>query len=279
MAWSNDGTVHKTGIANEKETTKFLQENAHLIYGHLGVEKDNYTVRGVGGTKHKEDNVIECDDGAKVYISDKLKKKGLGGSITWINSSELMKEFYVNSTRENTLKIQSVVDEAQRVRDLPLEERAPLKDHFDKLVTEASQSFLSGLTSDEILSILKTAINKKDGKEMQILITDGKENKRYTFPFSDHPVFGLIENGYTPEIKIDKDARSGKLLFSKDSETVDVWLRFYCKTNNGQTALIDAKGRRERKAKGNSRSDWTFNLQQDGLKNLVNYMGIEPIEI
>jgi hypothetical protein len=278
MAWSNDGTVHKTGIANEKETTKFLQENAHLIYGHLGVEKDNYTVRGVGGTDNKEDNVIECDDGSKVYISDKLKNKGLGGSITWKNTSKIIKKM-IEQGRENTLKIQSVKAETERVRGLPLEERAPLKDHFDKLVTEASQSFLSGLTSDEILSILEMCIAEEDGKEMQILITDGKENKRYTFPFSDHPVVGLIENGYTPEIKIKKNARSGSILFSKDGETRDVWLRFYCKTNNGQTALIDASGRRERKIKTNSNSHWTFNLQQDGLKNLINYMGVEPIEI
>ena len=59
---------------------------------------------------------------------------------------------------------------------------------------------------------------------MEEFITDGKENKRYTFPFMDHPVVKLIENGFIASIIVKVDGSSGSIIFSKGNERVNVGL-------------------------------------------------------
>ena len=79
MSFPSDGRNHRNAIKNEHDTKEYLQGCAHLIYGD--VEEGKYIVLSKGGTKNKADNIIECDDGRIISISDKQKKNGLYNHI------------------------------------------------------------------------------------------------------------------------------------------------------------------------------------------------------
>ena len=271
MAFPNDGRNHHSALLNEDNTKTFLQKNAHKIFD--GIEKDKYSVISKGGTQNKADNVIECNGGKIVYISDKEKKKGLGGSFDYTNTSKPINTM-LNNGSECTKEIQSLLDRAKEDKKLPIEERKKLVESYRPRVKKASYEFLNSLTSDEIKTLIKNYLIEPNIK-MQELITDGKENKRYTFPFTKHPVINLINNNYTTSIKFKKDNgqnSSGHIIFSKDDKKIDIGLRMRVHTNNGVTALLDAGG-------ANNNSIFVMKFQQDGIKNLLKTIGISAIEI
>jgi len=271
MAFPNDGRNHHSALLNEDNTKTFLQKNAHKIFD--GIEKDKYSVISKGGTQNKADNVIECNGGKIVYISDKEKKKGLGGSFDYTNTSKPINTMLDNGS-ECTKEIQSLLDMTKEDKKLPIEERKKLVESYRLRIKKVSYSFLTNLSSDDILDLIKDNLIEPN-KEMQELITDGKENKRYTFPFTKHPINNFIENGYTASIKFKKDNgenSSGHIIFSKGDEEVNVGLRMRVHTNNGATALLNAGG-------SNKSSQFVIKFQQDGIKNLLNTIGVSAIEI
>tara|TARA_B110000977_G_scaffold166334_1_gene214156 strand:- start:1005 stop:1877 length:873 start_codon:yes stop_codon:yes gene_type:complete len=271
MAFPKDGSNHHSALLNEDNTKKYLQKNAHKIFD--AIEKDKYTVIPKGGTQNKADNVIECNDGKIIYISDKEKKKGLGGSFDYTNTSKPINTM-LNNGSECTKEIQSLLDRAKEDKKLPIEERKKLVESYRPRVKKASYEFLNSLTSDEIKTLIKNYLIEPN-KEMQEFISDGKENKRYTFPFMKHPVIDLIENDYTASIKFKKDDgenSSGYIVFSKGDEEVNVGLRMRVHTNNGVTALLNAGG-------SNKSSQFVIKFQQDGIKNLLKTIGVSAIEI
>ena len=271
MTFPSNGKNHHSAIKNENKTFKFLEKNAHKIYNVL--TKNNYKIIAKGGTANKADNILEYNNGKKIYISDKEKKKGLGGSFDYTNTSKPINTM-LNNGSECTKEIQSLLDRAKEDKKLPIEERKKLVESYRPRVKKASYEFLNSLTSDEIKTLIKNYLIEPNIK-MQELITDGKENKRYTFPFTKHPVINLINNNYTTSIKFKKDNgqnSSGHIIFSKDDKKIDIGLRMRVHTNNGVTALLDAGG-------ANNNSIFVMKFQQDGIKNLLKTIGISAIEI
>jgi hypothetical protein len=88
----------------------------------------------------------------------------------------------------------------------------------------------------------------------------------------DHPVVQLIEDGYVPSIDVKNGKSSGRIIFTKDDETVDCGLRIRVHTNNGATALLNAGG-------SNKSSQFVLKFQQDGVVGLLNRIGVLPIEV
>ena len=81
----SDGRNHKNAIKNELNTKAFLEENAHTIFEQLSGK--SYEVLSKGGTKFKADNIIQSSDGTIIYIPDKEKRHGLGGSYDYTNTT------------------------------------------------------------------------------------------------------------------------------------------------------------------------------------------------
>ena len=268
MSFPSDGRNHHNAIKNEHNTKEYLQDHAHLIYG--SAEEGKYIVISKGGTKNKADNIIECDDGRIINISDKQKKNGLGGSFDYTNTSKPIHTMLENDN-ECIKEIKVVLDSVKEDRKLPIEERKKLVESYRPLIKKASYEFLISLSSDDIIALIKQYLIEPN-KEMEEFITDGKENKRYTFPFMDHPVVKLIENGFIASIIVKVDGSSGSIIFSKGNERVNVGLRIRIHTNNGVTALLDAGG-------SNKSSQFVLKFQQDNIKNLLTTMGVSAIEI
>ena len=161
--------------------------------------------------------------------------------------------------------------ENEEDKKLPMEERKKLVESYRPRIKKASYAFLISLSSDDIIALIKQYLIEPN-KEMEEFITDGKENKRYTFPFMDHPVVKLIENGFTASIVVKVDGSSGSIIFSKGNEEVNVGLRIRIHTNNGATALLGAGG-------SNKSSQFVMKFQQDGIKNLLTTMGVSAIGV
>ena len=269
MSFPSDGTNHYNAIKNEISTKEFLQEHAHKIF--KVVEKGKYIVLSKGGTTNKADNIIKCDDENVIYISDKQKKKGLSiGSFDYTNTSVPIHDMLTEKS-DIVEHIQTILNNVKKVKQLPIEERKKLVDSYRKPISNASYTTLTKLQSNDIINLIKNFLIKPNEK-MEMFITDGATNERYTFSFTDHPIVKLIKSGFTPSINVKNGKSSGKIIFSKGTEKVDVGLRIRIHTNNGATALLNAGG-------SNKSSQFVLKFQQDGVAKLLTKMGISAIEI
>lgn len=258
----SDGRNHKNAIKNELNTKSFLEKNAHKIFEQLS--EKSYEVLSKGGTKSKADNIIQSSDGAIIYISDKEKRHGLGGSYDYTNTSAAIKDLGKAGKYINTLN-----DEKNEVLKKSLSERKELVDTFRDKIKDVSYQTLKSIETKELINLLeKYLINPN--KTMEMFITDGVKGKRYIFPFTNHPINNLMKNKYAPVINVKKGKSSGRILFVKNRQEVDIGLRVRIHTNNGATAYLKAGG-------SNPSAMFVLKFQQDGIKKLLKE--VNPIVI
>ena len=266
MSYPCDGRNHENGTKNEESTKTFLENNAHFIFPE--VNKGKYVVEKRGTTKYKEDNVVITDEGITIKISDKQKKKGLSGSFDYTNSSAAIKEMF-DKGEDNSFLMKKVINESKKDRKLPLNKRKKLVDDYRDKVTEASYEAVKKMTSKQITSLLETYMIKCN-RDMYMFITDAVANKRYIFPFINHPVNLLLKKGYVPSIPVKLGKASGRIIFTKGNDVQDVGLRLRVHTNNGVTSLLNAGG-------ANKTSQFVLKFQQDGIPKLIE--SVDRIEI
>jgi len=268
MSFPCDGTNHHNAISNEHSTKEYLQTNAHKIYPN--VKNGKYTVKSLGGTKNKADNIIECLDGNIIYISDKQKKQGIStGSFDYTNTSKpITRLLDINSNCISSIK--NVLIDIKEDKKLPIGDRKKLVSSYRLRVMDASYSFITNLSGNDIIELINQNLIEPN-KSMEMFITDGKTNQKYTFPFINHPVINLIETGFIPSVVIKVGKSSGKIIFTDGVVKIDIGLRIRVHTNNGVTALLNAGGT-------NKSSQFVLKFQQDGIRKLLNNMGVMPIE-
>ena len=105
---------------------------------------------------------------------------------------------------------------------------------------------------------------------MTMFITDGVNKKRYVFDFKKHPINWLVKRHFKPIIMVKNGKSSGRILFEKGKQSIDVGLRMRIHTNNGATAYLSAGG-------SNSTAMFVMKFQQDGIKKLLNE--VDPIVV
>lgn len=255
MAFPSDGRNHHSAINNENITTKFLRENAKDIFKIKG----KFSVEHKGGTINKADNVIITDDEI-ISISDKEKKKGLQGSFDYTNSSAAIKEL-IDSNNPAVKEIKNIIVSVKKDRLLEIDKRLKLVNFYRKRVKDACYQALNNLKEDDILDIINAYLINPN-KDMHILITDHKNNVRYLFPFKDHPVNKLLKEGFKLSLKIKEGSSSGRIIFSKENNEIDIGLRIRIHTNNGVNALLGT-------GNSNNSSSFVLKFQQDSILNLI----------
>ena len=266
MSFPSDGRNHKNALKNEKSTKIFLENYAYRIFSE--VNKDKYVVKGKGGTKNKADNIIITDDGVTINISDKEKRKGLGGSFDYTNTSAAIKEM-IDMGEHNSFLMKKVIDGAKKDRNLSLDKRKNLVTTYRDKVNEASYEALKKMTSKQIIRLLEKYLIQCN-RDMYMFITDGVTNKRYIFPFINHPVNSLLKKGYFPSIQIKFGKSSGRINFTKGNDVQDVGIRIRIHCNNGVTSLLNAGG-------VNTSSQFVLKFQQDDIPKLI--ASVDRIEI
>ena len=239
--FNTTGQVHFSGIKNEHESIKLLNEWA--IYSE--------EVKHFGGTKQKEDAKA-----GNQGISIKHKKGLKSGSFDWVNTSNLLHfshlteyghfdtfNAWVRVIRNSKTDLQQnsidvVRDEFNRVCNLGL-----------KLMR---QSDLQAFVTNSLFN------------DLDIVINDTKAGVLYHTPNHGLRSTQLIERGFEVEaIPSDKIATSRKLVLRRGVYTVDTGLRIRLTSNNGIKAMLGV-------SKANKSSIPVLKLQQDNIQRLVN---------
>ena len=128
---------------------------------------------------------------------------------------------------------------------------------------------LWSMDTKTLISLIKKYLIKPN-KEMTMFITDGVNKKRYVFDFIKHPINWLVKRHFKPIIMVKNGKSSGRILFEKGKQSIDVGLRMRIHTNNGATAYLSAGG-------SNSTAMFVMKFQQDGIKKLLNE--VDPIVV
>ena len=144
-------------------------------------------------------------------------------------------------------------------------------ENYRAVVAKACNSFINSLSSDKLTDLINHYLIVSN-KKMEMFITDGKLNERYTFAFTKHPIIKLIETGFIPSVDIKADKMSGKIIFIKNNQKEDIGLRIRVHTNNGVSALLGLSN-------SNKTSQFVLKFQQDGVDKLINTIGVMPIAI
>lgn len=237
--------VHHAAVKHEEQLTadfkKDKQLAAKIINAALG---ESYQVEHVGGTTHKED--IKILDGSKEYLISVKKKEGTeNGSFDWINS-----------TKPNKNKAFDPIKALYKdVRNKYFHQKSSKKE-VRSLLNEASNKILCEMTSDQVWDVLEeNVILPYITKDLLILISDVKENKKYCAKMRDSKLYQHYVNKTPITLVAPKDAKqSRQIMFGNDN----IGLRIRVTPNNGVGALLGL-------SKSNSNSSVSIKIQQDSV--------------
>ncbi len=237
MGFVNDGSVHYSGIANELETSKILNEMKYF----------DDDVIPVGGTKHKEDAVA---GNKKLSIKD--KKKLSTGSFDWVNTSA-----------NNCIFGGHFDPFKKKVKDIRLKDVAVRKKMVDSIRSEfaslCSDAF-DYLSKEQLCDIVTKAISHDID---YIFVNDQENESLYQFDPKDHPAINIAETCDSIRLDTSKNAKSSrKIIFVKDGVDYDYGLRLRITSNNGINAFLGLSS-------SNKNSQVVLKLQQDSVHKLL----------
>ena len=235
--FKTDGSVHYSGIANEKKTAKILNRINHFA--------DKVETRG--GTKYKEDMVA-----GQLKLSDKDKKRLSSGSFDWVNTSRYNNIFGTHfdsfKTKVSTIRSESLKERESKVTQI--------REEFATLCSEAFTS----LSNNQISELIVDAIS--DGIDY-VFVNDQENKVLYQFNPENHPAIELAKTCDSIELVSTKRAKSSrKVIFIKDGVRYDYGIRLRVTSNNGITAFLGL-------SKANKNSQVVIKLQQDAVHKLV----------
>ena len=235
--FKTDGSVHYSGIANEKKTAKILNQINYFA--------DKVETRG--GTKYKEDMIA-----GELKLSDKDKKRLSSGSFDWVNTSR-HNHIFGNHFDSFKTKVSIIRSESLKERESKVTE---IREEFATLCSEAFTS----LSNNQILELIIDAIS--DGIDY-VFVNDQENEVLYQFDPENHPAIELAKTCDSVELVTSKRAKSSrKVIFIKDGVRYDYGIRLRVTSNNGITAFLGL-------SKANKNSQVVIKLQQDAVHKLV----------
>lgn len=247
MGYKTDGSSHNDGIKNEQTLKETLKQQARELYPSLS---EDFEVIKRGGTKFKQD--MEIVDGEQtILISAKKKTEISSGSFDWVNSSSA------------TRSIPCLKEFAKAVKNAG--DAHDLKGSAKLDVLNASHKALRELTSDDVSTILKEHVSKKN-KGMKVIISETTTGTNWEYDFEDSPLNNSIQN-HTPRVQMGDGIDSAKIMFEdEEGNTIDHGIRIRVVTNNGIGALIGT-------SKANKSSQGVVKIQQDNIPGLISGLG------
>ena len=235
MTFPTDGSVHYSGIKNERKTAEILTEQN--IFG--------CKVESRGGTKFKEDLVA-----GKLKISAKNKKKLSTGSFDWINTSKVSNIF---GDHFDTFK-----QEVSGIREMDIDDRVVYLSSTRKKFADICSAGFDYLSKQQICDLIVDSIS--DGIDW-VFVNDKENNVLYQFNPEDHPAVNMAKT--CDSVKFTGRGKSSrKLIFIKDGVEYNYGIRLRITSNNGVTAFLGL-------SKANNNSQVVIKLQQDSVHKLV----------
>ena len=241
MAFKTDGSTHTSGINNELNTIKLLNE--HFQFSE--------PLEHLGGTKNKAD----ADNSSRSNPYSIKEKQGLkNGSFDWVNTSRT--EMLVSPER-----FAEFFALMRTVREWETDRRAAMVDEIRDLFAELCDNALKAIDSQALTAWLQAElINANHG--MSMAITDTKAARCYVMSHDAILAAKLLAAGYVARIETGKGSTSRKVVLVKGSEVVECGLRLRVTSNNGIKAFMGL-------SKANRNSQVVLKLQQDRVDQLV----------
>ncbi len=248
MGFTTDGSVHHSGILNEKTVCEFLKTRGGAVRNFLCAADEEITHRG--GTGTKMDAEIHGGAGAKRGISIKHHKSG---TFDWLNSSaEVPAEVKeplqiglqaIKAEFATSAKAKADVDAARSRCDALL--GAQLRAMSSELITSILRKCYSAYPE----FVLITNIAKKE-----LIAFKTAENMRElaTYP------------GWTYILKSTPRAKTSAQIWRRgpDGTEVNTHLRLRLVLNNGVNALLGT-------STANSNSIPCLKIQQDAVEGFI----------
>ena len=237
MGFVNDGSVHWSGIANEENTAKILNEMKYF----------DDDVIPIGGTTHKEDAVA-----GNIKLSIKDKKKLSTGSFDWAN---------ISASNKFGSHFGPFFDKVKKIRSDDFVVRKGLVDSIRTEFSSLCSDAFGHLSKKQVCDIVIKSVSHN----IDYVFVNDQENKSLLqFDPKNHPAINIAETCDSIRFDTPQGAKSSrKIIFIKDGVDYDYGLRLRITSNNGINAMLDV-------GKGKNRNSYlTIKLQQDSVKKLL----------
>lgn len=260
MPFVNDGSVHHSGIRNEKDVCSFLNERSKVIKASLCSDGDIFEHRG--GTSTKADMVILKNSGeVSKTISIKNHEKN-GSTFDWLNSTR-----GVPQTETLKAALQEIKGAFEKTSKSESEQKG-VKNKCETLFAE----HLRAMSSDTIRNILQSIYKSYTD---YIIITDVAKNNLIVF--DKHKNMKEL-SGYDDAIyflKYTARAKTSAQIWRREENgsggvsEVNTNLRIRLVLNNGVSALLGLSQK-------NKCSVPSIKIQQDNVKQFIHTL-VEPV--
>jgi hypothetical protein len=220
-----DGSSHKTGIKNEERIAGILKTNPKPLLGDITLP---YKVVLKGGTKFKEDIVIESDTHS-IPISIKLKKDLTKGSFDYVNTTTPVAKYDC---------FKPIKDVVEKFKSSGLG-----KEVARSALNRAAYTILKDMNSAVLKEILLEHVDDKN-KKMLFIVTNQADRQIYAYEYKETDLHDAINN-CTPFLEFTRagETSSAKIVFeNKKGEMLNLGLRLRVVTNNGVGKLVSPKG-------------------------------------
>jgi hypothetical protein len=256
MPFVNDGSVHHSGIRNEKDVCVFLNERSKIIKTNICSEGDVFEHRG--GTSTKADMVIVNKNGeVSKTVSIKNHEKN-GSTFDWLNSTK-------GIPQTETLK--SALQEIKAAFENTTKSDAEQKNVKNKCETLFSEH-LRAMNSDTIRSTLQNIYKSytdyiviTDVAKNNLIVFDKHKNMKELSGFDDEVYF----------LKYTARAKTSAQIWRRgvDGSEINTGLRIRLVLNNGVSALLGLSQK-------NKCSVPSIKIQQDNVKQFIHTL-VDPL--
>jgi hypothetical protein len=250
MPFPNRGENHISGVKNEKEICKYMNENPeNQINQHLSKIYGSKVKQWIheGGTKQKKDASVLFESGLIKGISIKNHKNG--GTFDWINTTKLVPELLKKEIKE--FKEENI--------DADIPKKGGIRDNLNEIFS----NYLDTISSNDIAKILDSMYRKEENTNY-IIINDKKSKRLILLNESNLDPYGNSKHGHQFSLKTNYALTSRQIwIKSSDGHEINTQLRIRCLLNNGITALLG-------KSTSNKSSDPCLKIQQDNVDEFIN---------
>lgn len=251
MPFPSKGENHASGVANEKEIVKFMNQNSENAI----IEEIEKTFRGgkikkfehAGGTKQKADAFAILEDGGKAGVSIKNHKSG---TFDWINTTKGTPDCLNTDIKELAI--------LNKNSDIP--KKGGIRDKISSIF----DNYLNSLSSRDITELLDKIYQTEECTK-HIIINDKKTKRLILLHKSNLDPYCNSRHKHVYILKSTPRAKTSRQIWIKsaDGYEINTNMRIRLHLNNGITALLG-------KSKKNKTSVPCLKIQQDNVDGFIN---------
>jgi hypothetical protein len=268
MSHPNNGTNHRTGIANEHQMTALLGTSfATKLFPIL--EGKKFTSVHRGGTTYKEDAAVLIEDSTEdILVSFKKKEKTNTGTFDWINSGKILKELETTNvvSPEVFLPLSNLKKKAFLIKEKGANKSD--RDNLKKDESGASNAVLNSIATNHNAIKHLVLCMAESNKYMNVLVTTKDNGMLYHFHFTKHSINTHLADP-SARFFLSGDAKQSRTIMIETStdnpsekKQINTGIRVRLHLNNSVSPLLGIS------KSGQKNSSWVIKFQQDDFQEI-----------